>query len=467
MVEPLRGLGKIPAYQGCRFCFNLYLYPKISALKFPVISKDRYVRLWFPGILILLFFFRLVFGLCSEFWFEDEIQVYLIGLKYYTTGHFPLFGPDVVYTQSQIPGSLQGLLVGGPFFIWPGPEAPYILLNILSFSSLCLLAAYILKRLPAIPAWFAYTWLLTCPWTMNYSTHVINPSYVLPAAIVFFIAFFEVVPRLRSGFLKYSTAMFAMGFCFFWIFQLHKSWVLLLPFMMISAWYAWKVKKNLALYFLAGCLVTGSLLLPVVMAYGIHSGAGGSSGIVFNPANAGQFITVLTRYLSFAAYEIPRFLGPGLRGLIEFISIYYLSAPFVIFVTLIGFAQPVYLVAAFLIRNPAPLFRQVRMLTLLTFILVFLSFFFSVKGPSSHTFYLVFPLVMIYSFYCWAPLFKNRWFSRLMAMMLVSGIVVHAAIALRNYETKSMYLEREKPSKAILEKNYHLLGERRSYDRNP
>src|SRR5687768_18615743 len=99
-------------------------------------------------IFCAIFFFRLFYGLCCEFWFEDERQIYLIGLKYFTTGQWPYFGPDVVYTQTQIPGALQGLLVGLTLHIWPVPEAPYILLNLLSFFSLLFLAWYIKIRLP-------------------------------------------------------------------------------------------------------------------------------------------------------------------------------------------------------------------------------------------------------------------------------------------------------------------------------
>lgn len=99
--------------------------------------------------LVLIFFFRLAFGLCSDFRADvgDERQIYLIGLKYYTTGQWPYFGPDVTNTI-QIPGALQGLVVGLPFFVLPIPEAPYILLNILSFLSLCFFAWYCTKRLP-------------------------------------------------------------------------------------------------------------------------------------------------------------------------------------------------------------------------------------------------------------------------------------------------------------------------------
>src|SRR5450432_192103 len=99
--------------------------------------------------------------------------------KFYATGRWPYFGPDLVWGKIQIPGALQGLLVGLPFYVLPIAEAPYILLNIISFLSLGLLAWYCCMRLPGLPSWFVWTWLLTCPWTLNLSTHIYNPSYLL------------------------------------------------------------------------------------------------------------------------------------------------------------------------------------------------------------------------------------------------------------------------------------------------
>jgi len=455
------------------FCFHcllpeiLFLQKHFFVIRIQQLSGNK-SKILFAGFLIIAFFFRLVYGLFSEFWLEDELQVYLIGLKFYASGILPHWGPDVVYTQTQLPGSLQGLLVGGPLFILPVPEAPYFLLNLLSFSSLCLLALYIRKRIPEIPSWFVWIWVLSCPWTINYSTHVVNPSYVLPAAVLFFIGFFEVLPNLRIGFMGSRPAMFLIGFSFFWIFQLHKSWVLLIPFTIIALWYGIKNRRSSLLTFFLGCLVTGSSLIPVVMDYLRGDAAGiGESAVVFNPKNAGNIVTVLSRYLSFASFELPIFMGPNGQARIEFIKSYYLFSPFIIAAALIGLAQPVYLAAAFFIKNPSSSFRMVKWLVLFTFLMVWLSFFFSIKGPSSHTYYLVFPLVMIYSMYCWLPLFRKNWFRMLMIGLLFAGAITHSALAHRNLKTKSLYLNREKPVEAIKEKNYHILGERRAFDRNP
>ncbi len=67
-------------------------------------------------ILLLLFLlgFRTLFGLSLNFFGggeidHDPLQTYLIGLKCYTTGTWPYFGPDK-YTAEvhfQVPGALE------------------------------------------------------------------------------------------------------------------------------------------------------------------------------------------------------------------------------------------------------------------------------------------------------------------------------------------------------------------------
>src|SRR5215470_12523802 len=105
-------------------------------------------RQTFPGLhrsfvlwLAAAFLFRLAFGLTSAFWRDDEKQIYLIGLKFFATRAWPYFGPDVA-PHVQIPGALQGLLVGLPLFLLPIPEAPFLLLNLISFAGLCLFGWY-------------------------------------------------------------------------------------------------------------------------------------------------------------------------------------------------------------------------------------------------------------------------------------------------------------------------------------
>lgn len=431
------------------------------------------VQSFFPAhksaLLVLLlmaaFAFRLAFGLSSEFWFEDEIQIYLIGLKFYTTGHWPYFGPDIVYTGSQIPGALQGLLAGLPFFVWPVPESPFILLNLLSFSALCLFAVYLRRRFPSVPSWFTWIWLLSCPWTLNYSTHVVNPSYVLPAAVLFFIGFFESLPRLNIKFIRPILAWFLMGFSLFWIYQIHMSWILLLPFAGWAFIRGFRRGWLIVPAFLSGCLLMAAWVFPTWLAWGMNAGSTGSN-IVFNPENTGEILTLISRFLSFASFELPRFIGDDTPSRLDFLTTYWPVVPFAVYAGLLGLAQPLYLAVAFFLKNPDRNFRPVKWITLGAILITWISFFFSVKGPSSHTFYLLFPLAMIYSFYCWQPLFEKRWFRIMMAVLLLSGLLTHTAIMMNNYRTKSLYLNRQKPLNAIVKKDAGILGERRPWDRN-
>jgi hypothetical protein len=419
-------------------------------------------------LLLLLFCFRLAYGLTSEFWFEDEIQVYLIGLKFYTTGQWPFFGPDIVYTASQIPGALQGLLVGVPLHVWPVPESPAILLNLLTFLSLCFLAWYVCKIIPAIPWWFVWIWVLTCPWTLNYSTHVINPSYALTGGIFFFIAFLETVPALSGKLIRRSTSFFLMGFSLFWTMQLHMSWVLMLPYLAYAFYISVRCFKKVLndfLFFILGSLIPLALIIPAYVQFGMVAGSGDAgASISVNWNNFSQVITLISRYLSFASYELPRFLGSNTPSRLELVTQYWPFLPFFAYVLVVGLLQPVLLFVYLFLPSKIP--NPVRILTGLTILILWISFFFSVKGPSSHTFYITFPLAMVYSMYVWNEFFNRVWFRRLMAGMLISGLIVSGVLVHEHYYSRSLYKNRNLVQKAIGEKNFHILGERRVYDRN-
>src|ERR1044071_5105932 len=173
-------------------------------------------RYQFALLLLVAFLFRLGFGLCAAFQDADATQIYLLGLKFCSTHAWPYFGPDVVWGEVQIPGALQGLLVGLPLFAARFAEAPYVLLNVLSFASLCLLAWYCCRRLPQLPRWFVWIWLLTSPWTLNLSTNIYNPSYLLAGSILCFIGAFEVFPWTSLNIIDRRSANAMMGFGVIW-----------------------------------------------------------------------------------------------------------------------------------------------------------------------------------------------------------------------------------------------------------
>jgi hypothetical protein len=425
-------------------------------------SSFRYLLLG----LGLSFLFRLGYGLCSDIWFIDQQQVYLIGLKYFCTGDWPYFGADVG-RHIQLPGALQGLVVGLPLRVFSIPESPYLFLNLLSFIGLVFFSWYCAKRLPQFPRWVIYTWLFTAPWTLNWSTNIDNDSYVLFASCLFFPAFLETVPELSLGILPASLANALMGFAFFWTVQFHMSFVLMAPFILTSLYcqtrHAMRALPRIVLFLFLGSLLSGVFLIPTFVQYGPVAGMGGSqNAVTFNAANILSFPVVLARYLSLASCEIPRFLGANTAGRLAFLNSNPWLWPVALITFLGGLAQALALLfLGFRNQNAQKDWTALRILALATFLLIYFSFIFAIKVPAAHTYYLALPVAMLYGFYAFSPFMTRRWFRILTVILLSCNILLHAGLAAEHFQSRSLYKNRELFVKAIQDKNYHLLGERR------
>jgi len=409
---------------------------------------------------------RLAYSLTTDFWIEDMRQIFLIGLRFYTTGEWPYFGPDVVYTQTQIPGALQGVLVGGPLWIVAQPEAPYVLLNLLSFAALSLLAWYIGRRCPEVPRWFLWIWIFFAPWTLGFSTEINNPSYVLTGAVLFFVGVYELTPALRREIIPHRIAGLMAGFGLLWVYQLHLSFVLMIPILaaafLLLALRSRPLAATSALWCALGAAIPGVTLLPTLVKFGPAAVARGTgASVTMDWTHLLRLPEVVARYLSFASFEAPRFVGAGTEARLLFLAEHWWAAPFVVFATLCGIAQALYLFLGFFRREGPTEWPAVKTFTLLILALIYLSFAFSVKAPSSHTFYVTLPAVMIYSFYVWQPLFASRLVRIFAVALLVSGAVTHFASARDRVFERSLYADRPLVVRAIKERNYHLLGERR------
>jgi len=438
----------------------------------PLNQRSR--RLIFACLLLLAFLFRLGFGLCSSFQDEDTKQIYLIGLKFYTTGAWPYFGPDVTNTI-QIPGALQGLVVGLSFYLLRIPEAPYLLVSVLSFSSLCFFAWYCTKRLPEIPKWFVWSWLITAPWTLNVSTQPYNPSYVLPAAILFFVAAIETYPFLTRGLISRKWASLMMGLALFWIMQFHLSWVVLVPYVAVSFYFQFKNLGRRAfssvVWFVGGAIIAGSFLLPTFIKYGFAAGMGSTNeALKFNSENLLRQLNivegVLGRFLSFASFELPRFIGANTAARLAFMRQNRWLIPFVVFLTVAGILQCFALLILWFRKQHAQKdWKAIKYFTLATVVLLYISFLFSMKLPASHTFYITLPVAMLYSFYCWSEFLKKKGWQTFAKVFLVCGLIFDIGLAASSFKQVSLYQERGKIVDAIKAKDYRLLGERRTGSR--
>ncbi len=430
------------------------------------------------GALALAFSFRLAYGLTSIFWTEDERQIYLIGLRSFARGEWPYFGADVVWTGGNLPGAMQGLLIRWPLSVWAIPEAPFVLLNLLSFGALCLFAWYLCRRVPLVPKWVVWGALLTLPWTLNFSTHVVNVSYVLPGALIFFLGFLEAAPSFRIGAVPVSLAWLMMGAGIPWVAQFHMSWVLLPAYVGVAALdqtrHDVRVLARAAAAFAAGALLTGGAIVPTVLRYGLAAG-GVERTVQFHPQGIGAFLSILARFLSFAAHETNRFLGLDTAERVMFLARQPWVAPFTLVATVVGFLQPAVTAAAWFIRSPGDReWARVKWLAAGTVLWVYASFFFSVRGPQAHSFYVTCPVALVYAAHCWQVFASSSggggrwrlrlsavWVERTAAIALASGVVMHVGLAIDRAPRRSLYLDRPLVQSAISSHNDRFLGERR------
>lgn len=431
-------------------------------------STRAKARRWpFAALLVAAFLFRLGFGLCGQFQDSDTKQVYLLGLKFYATGAWPYFGPDVVWGEIQIPGALQALLVGLPLHLLPLAEAPYLLLNLLSFASLCLFAWYCGRRLPGLPRWFVWGWLLTSPWTLNLSTVIYNPSYVLTGGVLFFVGALELYPPTRRGLVdaRLANAMTGFGLC--WVMQLHMSWVVLVPYALAALAFQFKEGLRRGLFallsFAAGAAPMIALLVPTYLKYGLTSGSGGTTGAVrLNAENATALWGVVNRTLSFASFEVARFVGGHTRERVEFLRAEPWLAPLALLLFAVGVAQVAALLGSWLLRTHSQRdWRAIKYLALFNVVLLYLCFLFSLKPPQSNHLYVTLPVPVLYAFYCWERLLAHPLWRKAAAAVLVCGVLFHVGLALHNLPRVSLYVDRRAAQSAIDARDYRILGERR------
>jgi hypothetical protein len=422
-------------------------------------------------LFLFLFAFRTFYGLFEAQWWEkDVIQTYLIGLKCFTTGTWPYFGPDLNGQEnrlfsSQMPGALEGLVIGLPFHALPLPETPFLFLNLMSTAGAALLAWYISKCIPRLSFGWLFLWVCITPWSLFEGSHVINPAYDFLPSVLFFIGFLETLPAFSLGLVPPFWRNAFMGFSLFWIMQFHFSYVYLAPLAAFSLFAQSKKEKGwkAPLFFAAGAAPMAVLMIPTFFKYGFsHADVASGFAVPFDLKNVLEAPTILARYFSLVCFELPRFLGIDTPGRIKFLTDRpWLMVPGFLF-WIGGILQALFLFFCWFIRkHPIAAWREVKMLLLGGYLMVWVSFWFTIKEPFSHIYMVFYPLLMIYSCYCWS-LFADKPKWRLAAkVLLIMGLYFQLGYALAVKPVDSLYIKREPVVKAIQDKNYHLFAERR------
>jgi hypothetical protein len=422
-------------------------------------------------LLVSLFMLRVYYGLSLELRTTDEIQVYLLGLKFFASGQWPFFGPDV--NPGQIPGALQGLLVGVPLFLSGEPEAPLVLLNVLSFAGLVFLGRYLTKRFGLVPAWMTYAWLLTCPWTLNFSTHVYNPSYLLFLGCLFFVGFFELMPSLTGNLVPSGASFFLMGFSVVASFQIHLSWPLLLPFILVAI--IARAREHLLTLPEIGWLVVGAagplaLLAPTVAQYGIASLFEAFDGTgKMSAQNAPAIATIVARFLSFPSFELSRFLRQSAEPPLELLRQSPWLIPLVLALGILGLVQPVLILVVLfrpeLLKRTGDPCRSVRGLAIATMLLVWVAFLFTSRSPIARHYYILCPVALLTGYVALGSLVETPRTRHWAAAILAAGAIFHIGLASRYFKLDPWADRRAAIERAIEQRDYRVLAERRAHMR--
>ena len=280
----------------------------------------------------------------------------------------------------------------------------------------------------------------------------------------------EALPPLRTGALGVAAAHFMMGFALLCVVQLHMSWVVLVPFLLVAL--ASRVREGVrplarALAWTAGgAALPAIVLVPTLWVHGLLAG-GTDRALVLEWVDPSKLATIAARFLSFTSFEIPRFLGRSTARRLYFFSQHLWLAPLAAVLALAGLAQPLAMVWLWFKKNPGdPHWRALKWTVLATVLFLYLSYFMaSNKDPQAHAFYVVAPLALVYAFHCYRQVDSPR-VRKVAAALLVMGLAYHAGLAAARLEEKSLYKNRRVVMAAIETKVPEMLGHRRPFARD-
>jgi hypothetical protein len=288
--------------------------------------------------------------------------------------------------------------------------------------------------------------------------------------VIFFVSFMEAWPSLRIGRVPVPLAHAGMGAALGWVMQLHMSWPLFLPFIAAAfvarAREGWRTSGQALAAFCGGFALTGVLILPTWMTYGIFAGGTGDNVYFHWREPVSTFFKALARLLAFSSYEINRFLGKDSSKRIVFLQDHWWLVPPVLALWLAGIVHPIWMALTAVRRTGRHAdWPAVRALFIATLLLVSASFFFTVAWAQSTSFYVVAPVSFAYAAYCWTFIDSPR-ARRLAAVVLGVNLLVQVGLALSQLSGPSVYMDRPLLLQAIAERTPGRFAMRRPWGRD-
>ena len=370
---------------------------------------------------LALYLFRCFFGLQVNFSHADYHQIYLIGLEYLTSNNWPYWGPDIVWSKTQLPGGLQALLVGDSINFFNHYTAPIFISNLFSSFGLILLSLYISKRLTNLPPYLIL--LLTHLFAFNvfHGAVLLNTAYLLFSGALVFISVLELFLFAKNTLLPKKYYFLAIGLALTFTMQLHLSWVMILPYLMVLLFFELKQGSKSLLtalgFLIIGIAIGGVTLFPTIAKFGTEIFSNSDGNVAFDITRLKRFGDLFIRYIGIASFEINPRTDINKLAIAENNLI---IAPIWI-MRIIGAAQVIFmLVGIYFIRKQKEIKRSLVLFGL-SYLMALVLYLLSNKHLSVRTYILLYPIPIWFFFQAfsyWVSKYKSA-----IQYMLVSCII--------------------------------------------
>jgi len=414
-------------------------------------------------IIAALLVFRIFIGIQTNFSHEDYHQIYLMGLENAYSGDWSYWGPDVVWSETRLPGALQGVLIGVPLKIFNHAYAPIVLSNLIAGLGLILIAFYTKRRFPKFSLNFLLILLLLLPAYLRDGTVLLNTAYLIFSGALLFISVFELfVYRDNLLFKNRSTYFLMLGFALLFTYQLHLSWVMFLPYVLVLIFMEWQHDKRTLLknlvYFSIGAVLPALLLFPTLIQFGdsIYSNASGNT--TFNGSRLLQVFDFILRYFSFVSFDIIHTADPYVLSAEKSVIV----KSMIWIVKVLGILQIAAIVISLFKVKKTNEFKRLILLFGLTVIMSVVLYSLSRKHLSARTYILIYPIPLWMSFYAYDYLKKYPIFKPAMVSVIAMVFITFVGIGKTNYHNSySFHNVKEKLDKAMNNQDPSEFGERR------
>ncbi len=390
-------------------------------------------RFYYILLILILLVFRTFLGIQINFSHLDYEQIYLIGIENAVSEQWSYWGPDVVWSKTRLAGALQGLLVGLPLKLFGHPYAPIILSNILASAGLLMIAFYAKKRFPKLSLNFLILLVMLLPFYMYHGVVLLNTAYLLFSGAILFISVFELFLYRDQLIIKNPFWYFlSIGFALVFTYQLHLTWVMFLPFIVVLLYLEAKNKTQWLFYlgsFILGCLIAGSTLLPTIFQYHevIYSNASGN--MTFKLERLLQIFDVFIRYISFSTFDVTYnhdiYKYASEQSTIVFVLLRVLKV--------LGIIQFIFLVLTYFKIRKNKEFQKVLLLFGLTLLMATFLYMLSNKHLSLRTYILLYPIPLWMSFYAYNLWEGNKWLKKSIYLAFTLTAFTYTGVVYFNY----------------------------------